>query len=39
LIVENLTNLKKISSKEFNFIILPLKLKDATGSPVRAIAS
>ena len=39
LIVENLTNLKKISSKKFNFIILPLKLKDATGSPVRAIAS
>ena len=39
LIVENLTNLKKISLKEFNFTILPLKLKDATGSPVRAIAS
>ncbi len=39
LIVENLTNLKKISSKEFNFTILPLKLKDTTGSPVRAIAS
>jgi kynurenine formamidase len=39
LIVENLTNLKKIPSKEFNFTILPLKLKDTTGSPVRAIAS
>ncbi len=39
LIVENLANLNKISSKEFNFTILPLKLKDATGSPVRAIAS
>lgn len=38
LIVENLSNLKKISSLKFNFIILPLKLKDATGSPVRAIA-
>ena len=38
LIVENLTNLNKIP-KEFNFTILPLKLKDATGSPVRAIAS
>ena len=38
LIVENLTNLKKIPSKEFNFTILPLKLKDATGSPVRAVA-
>ncbi len=39
LIVENLINLNKISSKEFNFTILPLKLKDATGSPVRAVAS
>jgi kynurenine formamidase len=39
LIVENLTNLNKITSKEFTFTILPLKLKDATGSPVRAVAS
>jgi len=39
LIVENLSNLSKILSKEFNFTILPLKIKDATGSPVRAIAS
>ena len=39
LIVENLTNLNKIISKEFIFTILPLKLKGATGSPVRAIAS
>ena len=39
LIVENLANLDKIPSKEFNFTILPLKLKNATGSPVRAIAS
>ena len=39
LIVENLTNLNKIKSTQFNFTILPLKLKDATGSPVRAIAS
>ena len=39
LIVENLTNLNKIQSKEFNFTIFPLKLKDATGSPVRAVAS
>ncbi len=38
LIVENLTNLQKISSVEFDFTVLPLKLKDATGSPVRAIA-
>ena len=39
LIVENLANLNKISSNEFNFTILPLKLKDSTGSPVRAVAS
>ncbi len=39
LIVENLTNLNKISSKKFNFTILPLKLKNATGSPVRAVVS
>ena len=38
LIVENLTNLNKISSKQFDFVILPLKLKNASGSPVRAIA-
>ena len=38
LIVENLSNLNKISSKQFEFIILPLKLQDSTGSPVRAIA-
>ncbi|MBS3925325.1 MAG: cyclase family protein [Nitrosarchaeum sp.] len=38
LIVENLSHLNKISSKQFDFVILPLKLKDATGSPVRAIA-
>ena len=38
LIVENLANLNKIQSKEFDFTILPLKLKDATGSPIRAVA-
>ncbi len=38
LIVENLVNMNKIRSKKFTFTILPLKLKDATGSPVRAIA-
>jgi kynurenine formamidase len=31
--------MNKIQSTKFNFTILPLKLKDATGSPVRAIAS
>jgi arylformamidase len=39
LIVENLSNLEKIPTLKFDFIILPLKLKDATGSPVRAIAN
>ena len=38
LIVENLSNLNKIKTKIFDFVILPLKIKDATGSPVRAIA-
>lgn len=38
LIVENLCNLEKISKIHFKLIVLPLKLKDATGSPVRAIA-
>lgn len=38
LIVENLTNLEKIKNSKFNLVVLPLKLKNATGSPVRAIA-
>jgi kynurenine formamidase len=38
LIVENLCNLEKIPGIHFKLIVLPLKLKDATGSPVRAIA-
>ena len=38
LIVENLANLEKIKSSKFHLVVLPLKLKDATGSPVRAIA-
>lgn len=38
LIVENLSNLNKIHTKNFDFVFLPLKLKDATGSPIRAIA-
>ena len=38
LIVENLINLDKINSPTFDFSILPIKLKDATGSPVRAVA-
>ncbi|MEX0656765.1 MAG: cyclase family protein [Nitrosopumilaceae archaeon] len=38
LIAENLKNLDKISTQIFKLIVLPLKLKDATGSSVRAIA-
>ena len=38
LIVENLANLGKIKSSKFHLVVLPLKLKNATGSPVRAIA-
>jgi len=38
LIVENLVNLEKISAQNFKLIVLPLKLKNATGSSVRAVA-
>ena len=38
LIVEILANLEKIKSSKFHLVVLPLKLKNATGSPVRAIA-
>ncbi len=38
LIVENLANLDKINSANFHLVIAPLKLKNATGSPVRAFA-
>jgi len=38
LIVENLANLDKIKSSKFHLVVLPLKLKNTTGSPVRAIA-
>jgi kynurenine formamidase len=38
LILENLCNLEKISKVGFKLIVLPLKLKGSTGSPVRAIA-
>lgn len=38
IIVENLANLEEISKNPFQFAILPLKLRDATGSPVRAVA-
>ena len=38
LVLENLCNLEKISGTHFKLVVLPLKLKEATGSPVRAIA-
>ena len=38
LIVENLANLDKINSVYFHLVVAPLKLKNATGSPVRAFA-
>ena len=38
LIVENLVNLEKINSEMFHLIVAPLKLKNATGSPVRSMA-
>ena len=37
-IVENLANLEKIRAVEFDLVVLPLKLKGASGSPVRAMA-
>ena len=39
LILENLCNLEKIRGTSFKLVVLPLKLKGATGSPVRAIAT
>ena len=38
LIVENLANLGRITGDRFRFAVLPLKLRNATGSPVRAVA-
>ncbi len=38
LIVENLINLEPLIGKRFQFIILPLKIKDADGAPCRVIA-
>lgn len=36
--VENLCNLDKLIGKRFTFIGLPLKIRDGTGSPIRAVA-
>jgi kynurenine formamidase len=38
LIIENLSNLDQIDRTRFKFMALPLKLKAATGSPIRAVA-
>jgi len=38
LIIENLANLGSISKSRFRFIGLPLKIRNGTGSPIRAIA-
>jgi kynurenine formamidase len=38
LILENLCNLHRIKSTKFRLAALPLKLQNATGSPVRAVA-
>lgn len=38
LIIENLVNLDEIKDPRFDFIGLPLRIKEATGSPIRAIA-
>ncbi|MBC7094355.1 cyclase family protein [Thermococcus sp.] len=37
-IFENLTNLENLIGKEFTFIGIPLKIKNGSGSPVRAFA-
>jgi len=38
IIIENLTNLDSISKEYFILSIMPLKNKNADGSPVRAIS-
>jgi len=38
-IIENLVNLDRIGRTRFRFTALPLKIREATGSPVRAIAT
>lgn len=37
-LIENLINLEELSNKSFQFIGLPLKIRGATGSPIRAVA-
>lgn len=38
LIIENLTNLDAVSGRSFILCVMPMKNKDADGSPVRAVA-
>jgi len=35
---KKILDIPKIKSSKFHLVVLPLKLKNATGSPVRAIA-
>lgn len=37
-LIENLINLHFVANQSFTFIGLPLKIKGATGSPIRAVA-
>jgi len=38
LVIENLMNLDKLLNSRFTFIALPLKLKNCSGAPIRAVA-
>ena len=38
LIIENMTNLDKLISKEFELNCIPLKIENSDASPVRAFA-
>lgn len=38
IIIENMANLDEVGDEQFLLSCLPLKLKDADGSPVRAVA-
>jgi kynurenine formamidase len=35
---ENLANLRELVGRRFTFVGFPLKIRDGTGSPVRAVA-
>ena len=37
LVIENLCNLYKFTNGKFTFLVMPLKLAGASGSPIRAI--